>query len=111
MLGYIIKHHYNCNILYYVRTSDTPAASCIPFSGLNSTEANGRRHLQTTAGHYGGMQNIDIGLAPLINCLVCLVTDETQPKLWPRPIELGLGFSGPSRAGPSFRPDRQIHMR
>jgi len=80
IFGYITKHQYNCNILYYVRTSNTLTASCIRFRGLDSNEANGRRHLQT-------MQNIDIGLAPLVNCPVCLVTDGTKPELWPSPAK------------------------
>jgi len=42
---------------------------------------------------YAGMQNADIGLAPLVICLVCLVIDGTKPKMRDfRPT--GPGFSG-----------------
>jgi len=50
---------------------------------------------------YAGMQNIDIGLAPLVNCPVCPVRDGTEPKMRlsparPRPAE-------PGRAGPHVK--------
>ena len=56
---------------------------------------------------YAGMQNIDIGLAPLVVYSICAFTDGTEPKMRPgpssqRPAESGR--AGPGRAGPHFRP-------
>jgi len=55
----------------------------------------------------------------LVICLVCPVTDGTEPKMRPGPVEvggagpgraafwpIGPGFSG-QWAGPGFRPDRE----
>jgi len=30
---------------------------------------------------YAGMQNADKGLAPVINCTICPVTEKTDPKM------------------------------
>ena len=45
---------------------------------------------------YAGMQNTEIGLAPLVICPICPVTDGTEPKR-PSPVKRG-------RAGLHFKP-------
>jgi len=47
---------------------------------------------------YAGMQNTEIGLVPLVSCSVCPLTDGTEPKRRPGPVDAGVAW--PGRAGP-----------
>jgi len=72
---------------------------------MESTEA-----MRTSANDgwlCAGMQKTDIGLAPLVKCPVCPVTNGRGPKKRPDPARI-LGLSGRvslGRAGPGFRLD------